>query len=146
MDSMHKAIYDFINTCPLVGQDMYFNIVSQDNPDNNTSLLIASYGELVQKYVDGSKIQKMQCEIRQVKPYSEYSNTTENVEQLDKVQEFLDWVNLQNKKHNYPDFGDSKAIQSVKTPDGVVNPIPAATYDGLTLFAFPFEIIYFERN
>lgn len=146
MDSMHQAIYKFINTCPLVGHDMYFNIVSQDNPDNNTALLIATYGELVQKYVDGDKVMKMQCEIRQIKPCSLQPNTAENVEQLDKVQEFLDWINSQNKNNNLPNFGTDKIVEAVKTPDGVANPIPAANYEGTTLFAFPFEVIYYERN
>ncbi len=140
-----QAVLDFINTCPLVGYNMYFNFVDETNTDGNTSLLTDGYGALVKKYVDGEKLKKFQCVIRQNKPLSRYSNSAENVEQMQYVQEFLEWINEQGEERNYPDFGEKCVIQKLSTPEGVEYPMLAGVYEGTALYSFPFEITYTER-
>lgn len=141
----YKAVMDLISTCHLVGQDAYFNFVDETNTDSNTSLLTDGYGHLVKKYVDGDEMRKFQCVIRQVKPLSRYSNTEENIEQMQKVQEFFDWVNEQGKNKNFPNFGEKCKVQKMSTPDGVYYPMHAGVYEGTSLYSFPFEITYIER-
>ncbi len=141
----YQAVMDLISTCPLVGYDAYFNFIDETHNDNNTSLVTVPYGTLVKKYVDGDSLKKFQCEIRQVKPMSRYSNTSENIEQMQIVQEFLDWINEQGKDGNFPDFGEKCDIQAMKTPDGVDYPSIAGIMDNTALYAFPFEILYIER-
>ena len=140
-----QAVMDFISTCPLVGYSMYFNFVDETKADGNTSLLTDGYGHLVKKYVDGESLKKMQCVIRQVKPLSRYSNTNENVEQLQIVQQFLDWINEQGRLKNFPDFGEKCTVQSLSTPNGVLYPMNTGVYEGTALYSFPFEITYTER-
>ena len=141
-----QAVMDLISTFPLVGNDAYFNFVDETNTDSNTSLLTDGYGHLVKKYVDGDKLKKFQCVIRQVKPLSRYSNTTENIEQMQAVQQFLDWINEQGRKGNFPDFGEKCEVQRMSTPDGVDYPMNTGIYEGTALYSFPFEITYIERN
>ena len=141
-----KAVIDFVSTCPLVGQDMFFNFVDETEIDGNTSLLTDGYGQIVKKYVDGLNLKKMQFVVRQVKPLSRCSNTSENVEQMQFVQELLEWVNEQGKKRNFPDFGEKCVIESVETPEGVEYPMLTGVYEGTALYSFPFEIIYVERT
>lgn len=141
-----QAVMDLISTFPLVGNDAYFNFVDETNTGSNTSLLTDGYGHLVKKYVDGDKLKKFQCVIRQVKPLSRYSNTTENIEQMQAVQQFLDWINEQGRKGNFPDFGEKCEVQRMSTPDGVDYPMNAGIYEGTALYSFPFEITYIERN
>lgn len=143
-DKFH-AVLDFINTCPLVGSDMYFNFIDETNSDGNTSLLTTGYGELVKTYTDGESLKKFQCEIRQIKPMSAYSNTDENAEQISRVQEFLDWINEQGRKKSFPDFGNACIIQRLQAPDGVEYPMLSGASDGIALYAFPFEILYLEK-
>lgn len=133
---------EFIGSCPLVGYDMYFNFINETNQDGNTSLITSGYGMTVKTYTDGMKVKKLQCEIRQVKPMSSYSNTNENVEQMEIVKEFLDWINEQGKNKNFPDFGSENNVLDIKTPDGVDYPMLAGAYEGTGLYAFPFEVIY----
>ena len=140
-----QAVMDLISTCPLVGYDAYFNFVDESNTESNTSLMTDGYGHLVKKYVDGDKVKKFQCVIRQVKPLSRYSNTSENIEQMQAVQEFLDWINEQGKIKNFPDFGEKCIVQKMETPDGVEYPMLAGVYEGTSLYSFPFEITYIER-
>lgn len=141
-----QAVMDLISTFPLVGNDAYFNFVDETNTGSNTSLLTDGYGHLVKKYVDGDKLKKFQCVIRQVKPLSRYSNTTENIEQMQAVQQFLDWINEQGRKGNFPDFGEKCEVQRMSTPDGVDYPMNTGIYEGTALYSFPFEITYIERN
>ena len=140
-----QAVLDFISKCPLVGQSMYFNFVDETNADGNTSLLTDGYGHLVKKYVDGESLKMFQCVIQQVKPLSRYSNTSENVEQMQVVQQFLDWINEQGKLKNFPDFGEKCTVQNLSTPDGVLYPMDTGVYEGTALYSFPFEITYTER-
>ena len=124
---------------------MYFNFVDTTNENGNTSLLTSGYGSIVKKYVDGMALKRYECEIRQTKPLSRYSNTDENVEQQQYVQEFLDWVNEQGKNKNFPIFGEGCKIESMGTPEGVLYPMQTGITDGTALYAFPFEILYVER-
>lgn len=142
----YQAVMDLISTCPLVGHDAYFNFIDETHSDNNTSLLTAGYGTLVKRYVDGRCLKKFQCEIRQVKPMSSISNTSENIDQMQRVQEFLDWINATGKKGVFPDFGNKCSMQDMSTPDGVDYPMITGVSEGTALFAFPFEILYIERN
>lgn len=146
MTNKNQAVMDFINTCPLVGYDLYFNFIDETNPDGNTSLIPVPYGKVIKKYTDGDKLLKQEYEIRQIKPMSTYSNTTENTDQMQRVQEFIEWINRQGKEKNFPDFGEECEIQSLKASDGVVVPSMVGVGDGSALYAFPFEILYLERN
>ena len=145
MDNKYNAVMAFINRCPLVGRDTYFNFIDETNNDGNTSLLTVPYSTPYKKYVDGDILWRMQFEIRQVKPLSSESNTEANAEQIQLVQEFLDWINAQGKKQNYPDFGERCNIISMSTND-VSTPSFAGADEKGALYAFPFEILYFERK
>ena len=143
--SKFQAVLDFVSCCPLVGRDMYFNFVDETNAGSNTSLLTDGYGALVKTYVDGEKLKKFQCVIRQNKILSQLSNTSENTEQMQIVQEFMNWVNKQGQQGNFPDFGAKCTIQSLGTHEGVEYPMLAGYDEGTALYSFPFEILYTER-
>ena len=146
MTNKYEAVFDFINTCPLVGADLYFNFINETDNESNTSLMTVPYPTPARKYIDGENLERLQFEIRQTRPLSKESNTTANTEQIGYVQEFLDWINKQGKEKNYPDFGESCGIQFLGTSNGVTTPSVAGVSDGITLYAFPFEIHYLERK
>ena len=146
MNNKLQAVLELVSTCPLVGYDLYFNFTNQTDNDGNTSLVTANYGTVVKKYTDGEVLKKMQFEIRQVKPFATYSNTNQNVEQMQIVQEFLDWINEQGKTGNLPDFGTECEVQDIRTPEGVYTPILEGNDTEGALYAFPFEVLYLERN
>lgn len=140
-----ESVLDFISTYPLVGRDLFFNFVDTTENGGNTSLLTDGYGAVVKKYVDGPKLKKMQFVVRQTRSFSRESNTNENVEHMQLVKGFLDWINEQGKKKNFPDFGENCEVESMGTPEGVEYPMLAGEYEGTALYSFPFEIIYMER-
>lgn len=144
MINKYQAVMDFIKGCPLVGRDVYFNFIDETNNDGNTTLSTVPYGEIVKRYIDGDLLMKMQFEIRQVKPLATYSNTTANTEQMQLVQEFLDWINEQGEKGNFPDWGDIE-VKKMSTPESVKTPAFVGSNTEGALYAFPFEILYMER-
>ena len=146
MVNKYEAVMDFINICPLVGADLYFNFIDETNNDRNTSLVTVPYPTPARKYTDGNDLLRLQFEIRQTKPLSKESNTTANTDQIGFVQEFLDWINKQGRKGKFPDFGESCEVQFLGTPRGITTPAIAGVSDGVMLYAFPFEIHYFENK
>ena len=142
----YEKVMELIKQCPLVGNDTYFNFIDETNNDGNTTLATVPYGQLIRKYVDGEKLRKMQFEIRQIRPLAQYSNTNANMEEMQKVKEFLDWINEQGRIKNYPDFGENCIIQFLGTPDGVDEPSMLGKNESGALYGFPFEIIYKERK
>ena len=146
MANEYEAVMEFINKCELVGKDTYFNFIDTTDTEANTALYTVPYGRTIKTYTDGTKVKLMQFEIRQSRPLEQYSNTNANAEQMQKVKDFLDWVNAQGKARNYPDFGNKKTILKLATPDGVDYPSIAQTTENGALYAFPFEITYMERK
>ncbi len=142
----YEAVLSFINTCPLVGRDTYFNFIDETNNDGNTSLMTTPYSTPYRKYVDGEILWRMQFEVRQVKPLSSESNTVANAEQMGLVQQFLEWVRTQGNLKNYPDFGEKCNIIDLKISGDVCTPSMVGKSAEGALYAFPFEILYFERR
>lgn len=142
----YEEVFMFIQSCPLVGPDLYFNFINETDNESNTSLITVPYPTPARKYIDGNDLLRLQFEIRQTKPLSKESNTTANIEQIGYVQEFLDWINQQGKEENFPDFGEKCKVQFMGTPRGITTPSLAGVSDGIMLYAFPFEIHYFERK
>ena len=138
----YNAVLDFIKTYPQAGNDFYFNFIDETHSDGNTSLLTVPYGQLVKKYVDGTRLMKKQFEIRQVKPLAQDANTSANAEEMQAVKDFLDWINAQGELKNYPVW--DKEIIDMSTSEGVEDPSIVGVSDNGALFAFPFDIYYME--
>ena len=145
MINRYQAVMNWLDGYPQVGRDLYFNFIDETNNDGNTTLATVPHGQIVRRYVDGCRLMKMQLEIRQIKPLATYSNTTANADQMQLVKEFLDWINEQGKKKNFPDWGECEIID-IKTPEEVKDPSLAGVSEEGALYGFPFEILYIERN
>lgn len=145
MDNKYAAVMDFINKCPLVGTDTYFNFTDATSDDGNTFLYAVPYSKPYKKYVDGDALWRMQFEIRQIKPLCRESNTIANTEALQVVTDFLNWVRQQGENKNYPDFGENCTILDLRITDDVITPMMTGMDENGALYAFPFEILYFER-
>ena len=138
----YEAVLNFINTCPLAGADGYFNFIDETNSGGNTSLMTGAYPTPYRTYVDGGKLFRMLFEIKQVKPYSQQSNSSENAEQFDRVQQFLNWINEQGENGNYPQFEGATVVGMECTSD---MPLINGVNQNAALYSFPFEIYYKEE-
>lgn len=147
-DNKYEAMQDFISRCHLAGQHTYLNYVTDENNDDNTSLLTSGHGKVVTQYVDGPCLINLAFEIRQIKPHSKDSNTYANSEATQEVQQFMDWINEQGRAKNFPDFGKDCIIQHMATPRTAKTPALL----GLTeagdgaVYSFPVEILFLDMK
>ena len=142
MTNQYEAVMNFLSTCPLVGENAQFNFMDTADTEENTALYTVPYGKTLKTYSDGTKIKVMQFEIRQNRPFTQ--EVASDTDSMYAVQQLLNWINTQGNNGNYPDFGKTKKIIAMSTPDGVDCPSVAQTAERGALYAFPFEITYIE--
>ena len=136
------AMIKFLLDCPTIQENpLFFNFANEE--DGNTHF-ITETDSRKHTYIDGSMLKQYTFTI------ASYSSVThdavvqeegdillnQNIENMAKVQDILDWINEQAENQNYPDFGENCRIDDMTTLttdpdiDGIdtsVNP-PIARY------------------
>lgn len=137
----NQVMVEFIQQCPTIQSNpLFFNFAESGDGNNH---FITEKDSIIRTYVDGSQLKQYTFTIAS---YSYVSHAAiisnddtivnENIENMAKVQEILDWINTQSNIGNFPDFGQDcivdKMITLTSDPDmdGIdtsVNP-PIARY------------------
>lgn len=121
VNNKHQAVIDYLVTCPAIQDSpLFFNFINAQ--DGTNQFLTVSNDEYTStKYIDGS-VQKIytftiltfksvnDIEIVQIPGYK-----NENLSDMEDVQALIDWIQEQEEIHNYPDFGESCIVESIKT-------------------------------
>lgn len=132
------AMIDFLLQCPTIQNNpLFFNFANEEIGNNH---FITEKDTTKRHYIDGSVLKYYTFTIAS---YSSVSHNAvianvldENMENMAKVQEILDWINEQADLQNFPNFGPDCEIDSMETLttdpdiDGIdtsVNP-PIARY------------------
>lgn len=114
-----QAVLAFLQTCPLISADpLFFNFGNIE--DNAHQAIIRSDDIALQKpYVDGSVLKRFTFSIDNFKSvaYNPVVNNLpdENLDGFKEVQAILDWINSQDKLHNYPIFDSVYFIEKMET-------------------------------
>jgi hypothetical protein len=141
MGSKNEAVVQFLMQCPVIQENpLFFNFAHEDDGNNH---FITESDVVKTKYVDGSVLKQYTftianySSIAHVAVVDEESGIiSQNMENMSKVQDILDWINEQASEFNFPDFGEKCAVDSMETIttdpdlDGIdtsVNP-PIARY------------------
>ncbi len=137
----NQVMVEFIQQCPTIQNNpLFFNFAESGDGNNH---FITEKDSVIRSYVDGSQLKQYTFTIAS---YSYISHAAiindddnivnENIENMAKVQEILDWINEQSNKCNFPDFGQDCIVDNMITltsdpdMDGIdtsVNP-PIARY------------------
>lgn len=141
----NKSVFEFLKRYPDLGEDFYFNFTDETAPES-VSLLTTPKKEVIKRYTDGEKLMKMTYEIALIASMSIYPDDLENLEQIKRAEEFMEWINQQGKSGIFPDFGENLKVQSITVPENIINAKLKGTGDGSAIYRFPFEILYLERN
>jgi hypothetical protein len=124
----NKAVINYLLQCEdIYNSPLYFNLI--DAKDNTVQILTTTEDKALSKpYIDGSVLKrytfnlitfKSISDMEIVKPVGtsigtdEYPN--ENVDELDNVQDLLNWILEQDDLQNYPDFGEQCIIDKIDT-------------------------------
>lgn len=139
----NKAMIKFLLSCPTIEENpLFFNFAHTEDGNNH---FITEKDSVITTYIDGT-VQKQYT--FSIANYSSVSHDAvirgedenllrnENLENMAKVQEILDWINEQSNNLNFPDFGEGYDVDEMTTLttdpdiDGIdtsVNP-PIARY------------------
>ena len=138
----NKAILDFLITCPeIYNSPLYFNFI---NASDSTKQIITVANDYYtsKPYIDGSVSKLFSFSIIDFKSVSNmpiiklsgYDN--ENIDDLQDVQNLIDWIIEQNDLHNYPDFGEYCEIERMRPTSETPN------FDGINTDVTPPLVMY----
>lgn len=134
-----EAVYNWVKTYEgFKNLDFNFSIGK-----NNNNVLIPSPNDyVVYEDITGSKIRHLTFSVSNYRYLSNLPNTKDNLNNMEEVQKFLDWIDTQDKEKNYPEFPDNCTIEYVKN----LNNIPTTTgmNNNIARFYSQIQIRYIE--
>jgi hypothetical protein len=149
-----QAIIDFLMTCPKIyGTPLYFNFASIR--DNTKQLITMANEKALQKpYIDGSVWKRYTLTLIDFKSvtYQPVISTAvlsnENLEDFLQVQEIIDWIDNQNEIRNFPDFGPSCFVESVRALNDSpnLNGIDTRSNPQLAKYSISIQVDYLDES
>jgi hypothetical protein len=138
----HEALFEWIGSYPKI-HDIYTFDFGKAKVDSNLFKLISE--ETVKKDILGEETVQYKFGIGEYKFYDlENPFSNENRENVEAVDEFIEWVREQDKLRNYPVIENAEVIQirAVRTGSGIdsVDPIMR-----LAQYAFTVIVTYTRR-
>ena len=114
-----QAVLNFLQTCPTIQSNpLFFNF---GNVEDNAHQAIARADDVAMNrpYIDGSVSKRFTFAVDSFKSVA-YNPVIqglqdENLEDFQSVQNVLDWINAQDRAHNYPEFGEGYIIEKMET-------------------------------
>lgn len=154
MTDKNSAIIDYLLTCDTIkSSSLYFNFI---NAKNDTKQIIADANDTYtdKKYIDGSVLKQYQCTLIDFRSLSTkpipraLGYTDENVSDLGFVQSIIDWIEVQNDNRNFPDFGQTCIVESIRTTSNNPNldGIDASTTPALAKYSITIQVEYLDTS
>lgn len=146
----NQAVIDFLLTCPAIQNSyLYFNFTQAE--DNNKQIVtLANEKALHKAFIDGSVEKQytftlIEFKAMTPKPIVE-GKVDENVDDMFQVQELIDWVTEQDDLKNYPNFGETCLIDSIKalTDNPNLNGIDSSIAPALAKYSVSIQINYLD--
>lgn len=139
--TIHDAVKDFFESkvAELAGNILNFNF-SPDSADEFS--LITNYADKeIKKYVNGDSQKAYGFTIIIVKQYSTGGDDL-NLECMNFVQEFMDWMDEQNRERNFPDFGEGCEVEKMEVLQNMPNLAGINAEEGLARYMVQARILY----
>lgn len=127
----------------LAGGNLSFNN-SQEEPD--TFSLITNYSDKVRKqYIRTGTEKEYAFTIVIVKAYSTYADDL-NLESMNFAQSFVEWLETQNKKKNYPKFPNNCQMRKMECLQNIPNLAGINSQAGIARYMIQCRLIYYEKE
>lgn len=150
----NQAVIDFLLTCPSIsGNPLFFNFLNAQ--DNSKQIITQSNDKSLNKnFVDGSVLKRYTFSLIDFRSVSydplpiATGYSSENVEELLGVQEIIDWVDKQADLLNFPDFGSSCLIESMRTTseNPNLNGVDVQIAPALAKYSMSIQIDYIDYS
>lgn len=137
--NIYSKIEDWLKLYTPLNNWIYFNAT----PDINGTVAMNSVAgdRVIKRFVDGSKQKEVLFAIDMISLYDNTGTSDINMKNLDEVDNFIEWLELQDKEKNYPTFNDYTIINKLEvlnsTPTMLIN-----TQDMLSKYQFQVRISY----
>ena len=118
MADKHKAVIEYLQTCPEIAKNPLFFNFSEKQNNNQLFATFADSIETEQSFIDGSRLLKYTFTIIIYKSvaYNPLVNNLpdENLDELIDIQSIVDWIETQNDNYVFPNFGTDCVIDSIE--------------------------------
>lgn len=140
MDNKNTAMLEYLRQYPGLQSFLYFN--SMVDQIGNTGVQTV-YGEAWEKkYLHGHGIK--QWDFAVVKIAQADTGTSDiNADETQAVQDFMDWIDEQNKAENFPDFSPGKVL-SIQNLQNMPNFAGINNDEGTAKYMFQCRVRYYE--
>lgn len=140
----HDAMMEFFRPKveELAGQLPGFNFSSSDP---NAVAFVTTYSDKIRKKYVRAAEKEYGFSIIITKPYSG-SMDDANLEAMNFVQAFMDWLDEQNKARNYPQFPGNYQIKKMENLQNMPNLAGVNLQEGLARYMIQCRVIYFEKE
>lgn len=137
----NKAVYEYLQNYPQLHSWLYFNTV--ENAPNNASMLTGN-DVIINEYIDGSNLKNY---IFSVAFLCEYDTGTSDInsDAVEEVSHFVEWIEEQEERGVFPDFGENAAVISILINDTVPN-MAVDNESGIARYTFNVVISYVESK
>ncbi|MBD5524571.1 MAG: hypothetical protein HDR04_09145 [Lachnospiraceae bacterium] len=139
----HEAMKEFFKpkVMELCGSVLGFNF---SNEEAESVAFVTEYADkLIKKYKVGAE-KAYGFSVIITKPYSIGSDDV-NLEAMNFAQAFMDWLEEQNRKRQYPDFPDGCQIKKMENLQNMPNLAAVNVKEGLARYMIQCRLIYFEK-
>lgn len=147
------AIIKFLLDCPTIQENpLFFNFANEEDGNNH---FITESDSVKKPFIDGSVLKQYTFSIAN---YSYVSHNAiidndgnisdENLENMAKVQDILDWINEQSDKQNYPDFGENCVIEEMNTltTDPDIDGIDTSVNPPIARYSVGVKLLYLDNS
>ena len=148
----NQAITDFFQTyADISNNPLFFNFGDIENDAYQVNVTTNDVS-LNRKYIDGSELRRYTIYIDSFKSVSTTpvisGRSAENIDDMQEVQDLLDWIIAQADNRNYPDFGTDCIIDSMSTmsTEPVLIGIDSSLNPPIAIYRIAIRIDYIDTS
>lgn len=139
----YEGLVTFLKQYPPLNEILYFNNTQEIADTSSVNTVYSDYA--VQEYTCGNSDREFVFAIKQMKQYDSAGTSGINRQTMEEVQAFMDWIDEQNKKRNFPKFPDNCFVYKIENLQNM--PEIAGTNDqGLAEYMFQCRVCYTEER
>ena len=139
----YEGLVTFLKQYPPLNEILYFNKTQEIADTSSVNTVYSDYA--VQEYTCGNSDREFVFAIKQMKQYDSAGTSGINRQTMEEVQAFMDWIDEQNKKRNFPEFPENCFVYKIENLQNM--PEIAGTNDqGLAEYMFQCRVCYTEER
>ena len=153
MDDKNVAMIKFLMACPTIQDNpLFFNFADEEDGNNH---FITEKDTIKKRYIDGSLLKQYTFSIASYYAVSHNAVLNEddtiideNIENMAKIQDILDWINEQADIRNFPDFGPQFVVDDMitLTTDPDIDGIDTSVNPPIARYSVGVKVSYLDNS